>query len=622
MNRVPLALVLVLSVATACRDDEPWEGTFDIPSAAAVLQNEVGGPFAEPVGYAASTHGGQIAILALKQGRYLSDDDTGSFVSAPPLPAGRNRVIGSLAAYAPDREHVVVYAADRTYGQLLEIPHLVGLDERGTPVRFRPRASDWTFIDADESGDDVRVDDLEIRLGYTSTEDWVVEHDGDEWWVTGSRSGTQSHTASTGERYAAEKRSVEFTIQGTASAGDRIEFSTDSGIVELDLGGIPLQLAMAPDQSRLAVVLHDEEGGGTRLLLFDPVTNSVAEEATLPAGAQPHRLAWAPDSGTVFAGDVARTSAWEVVRESGGTLSVVEHVVPWPLFDVAPLLTEGERHLFVAPLGGREVWILDLDTSALVDLNPQQEGLNGLEFDTPILGLEAIPQQFRWLEIDDEGVHRWGRAVAVSLYTGKVVFMSEGTGCLIRDEFGPRTEPVSQFGGGLDYSTNFSSVSSAAYLLGNATNDRSVMVNSCGGIARRETWTLTYRQNQQAWEVEGSRSGVQEGLAYEDERYVSDTGAVSFVIRGGVTPSEEGWRISFAVLTGVVEANGDNDEDSGREVEFDLPQDPVFFHYRVGGTDGGWDPVEDRSFVLVPAAGSDLFGRVDPQTGEVGAWWW
>jgi len=450
----------------------------------------------------------------------------------------------------------------------------------------------------------------------------VAEYDGARWWVTGSRSGIQSEPAQTGERYAAWKRTVEFTIEGTASTGDRLEFSTDSGLQELDLGGLPLEIAMAPDQSRLAAVIEDPDSGQTRLLFLDPTNDGVAEEAPLPPDARLDRIAWAPDGDVLFAADVARPSAWEVVREPEGGLSVIEHALPWPVFDVAPMLSESQRHLFVAPVGGRTVWIYDLDAEALVDFNPEQDGVNGLELDTPVLGLEAIPQPYRWPETDDEGVHRWGRSVAISLYTGKVVFMSEGTGCLVQDEFGPRTEPVSQYGVSLDYSTNYGKISSAAFLQGNPTNDRSVMVNPCGGIARRESWTLTYHQDLQAWEVEGTRSGVQEHLAYEDQRYVSDSGAVSFVIRGGITPSEDGWQISFAVLTGVVEANGDNDRDGARDVELDLPQDPVFFHYRVGGSDGGWDPVDDRAFVLVPAAGSDLFGRVDPQTGQIDAWWW
>ena len=100
------------------------------------------------------------------------------------------------------------------------------------------------------------------------------------------------------------------------------------------------------------------------------------------------------------------------------------------------------------------------------------------------------------------------------------------------------------------------------------------------------------------------------------------TGAVSLTVRGGTTPSAEGWTINFAVLPGVVEADGDNDDDGTRDVQFELPQDPVFFHYKVGGTNGGWDVVDDRAFVLVPAAGSDHFGRVDPTEGQVEIPWW
>jgi len=218
-------------------------------------------------------------------------------------------------------------------------------------------------------------------------------------------------------------------------------------------------------------------------------------------------------------------------------------------------------------------------------------------------------------------VHLWGRSVAVSLQAGRVQFMEEGTGCLVRDESGPRTV-AGQFGQP-DYDANYSTVT-GAYLELNETNNRHVQVNPCGGIARTETWRLRYDRVLQGWELEGSLSGVQERIAYEDERYVSDDGAFSFVIRSGASPSEDGWRLEFRVLAGVLQVDGDNNHDgvvNSDEPDIDLPGDPVFFWYRVGPTDGGWDAVDERPFVLVAAEGSDVVGRAEPQTGDFEVQW-
>ena len=133
---------------------------------------------------------------------------------------------------------------------------------------------------------------------------------------------------------------------------------------------------------------------------------------------------------------------------------------------------------------------------------------------------------------------------------------------------------------------------------------------------------LRYDELAQAWRVRGDLSGIQETLAYEDERYVSDDGEVSFLIQSGGTPTQDGWTMTFRVIDGLTAARGDNDGDATtREVAIDNPGDPVYFHYRVGPDDQGWRPVDDRPFVLVTGQGSDLVGRVMPQEGLVDASW-
>ena len=172
-----------------------------------------------------------------------------------------------------------------------------------------------------------------------------------------------------------------------------------------------------------------------------------------------------------------------------------------------------------------------------------------------------------------------------------------------------------------DYETNFEGAGSAALMTQNALDTRHVIVNSCAGVAKSEIWTLRYSEPDQAWHVDGSLTGDQAQLAYEDKRYTSDKGEVSFVIRAGTNPSEDGWMMQFRVFDGILTARGDNNADNQRDVRMEVPGDPLYFHYRVGPTGNGWKKVDERPFVLVLGQGSDIAGRVKPQTGEIEVTW-
>jgi hypothetical protein len=458
--------------------------------------------------------------------------------------------------------------------------------------------------------------DLAVSTGSTTSEVFDVHYDGQVWWVKGSRSGRQERTATTGAPYLGDDRRIAFTIGGSATAGDHFEVTTDAGIAEYDVGGIPVALAMSPDQTRLAMIVND---GTTNVLRwFDPATDAVVTGPD-PADAVPSRFSFAPD-GSLFVGGAVATGAgmiWEIAPDK----TVTEHPLPWPAFDVAPMLSDASRLLYVAREGTNELWVLDLDTDTLRDLNTWLDGVQGLDLRAPIDGIEPMPIPYRHPEVDSDGVNPYGRAVAVSLASGRVVFAQEGSGCLQPDEIGPRTVSDSSFDA-LDYDTNYSTITaSGPWLEQNQTNPQHVQVNPCGGVARPETWTLHFDRNQQGWEVDGTLSGVQATLAHEDERYVSADGAVSFLIHSGATPTEDGWRIVFRVDEGIIDAENDDDGDGARDGAFDVPSDPVFFHYRVGPLTGGMRTVDDRPFVLVAAESSDRVGRVEPSTGDVEVDW-
>ncbi|MCO4743234.1 MAG: hypothetical protein KC912_00505 [Proteobacteria bacterium] len=610
---------LVVLALVGCKETQRTPGAFDTPSALAILEPATGGPFNQPIGYAANTDGGRIAVLALTSGTFLSDDSSSPLARADRLATGEGRRINEIAVYAPEAGHVDLFAADKAYGHLLQIPHVVDVTTEGEPIELQAVATTPVY-----SNDSLSLTDLVVNQGAASTEDWTITYDGSTWWMSGTRSGRLTVPVTPGEPYTWDKVTdiegarlkppVSFTLNGSGEAGDVIAFSTSNGIVEHDVAGTPLHIAMSPDQSTLAAVVS--ANGASRLLLMDPTAIDTSTPTTLGAGASPGRMAWSAD-GALFAADNLRPAFWEV-RDG----VVTEHVLPWPTLDVAPLQsTTGANLAYIVPVSADAVWLYDLDANELRDVNPWVDGAQGMPTQTQVRGIGSIDTPFEWPEEDNGGAPLYGKAVAVSLSSGFVQFIEEDSGCFVRDVRGPRTEVRSQITGG-DISTNFSGVDGAASLQGNGTNQRAIQVNACGGSAWTESWRVRYDQTVQAWLVDGSLSGDQQNLAYEDVRYISDNGAVSFLIRSGATPSVDGWSFEFEVESGLLRADGDNDLDNNVDVPLDLPGDPIGFATPVPDELAmGWEFGDPIPFVLVAAEAADLVGRIDVRDGTVTPWW-
>jgi hypothetical protein len=617
----------------ACRQEEAYEGAFQVPVAAAVLQPEVGGPFQEPVGFVANGHGGQIVPLALKQGRFLTDDPTISFLRTNPLPTGGLRRLTSVAVVPQGVREVVLWAGDAATGSLLRVPYLYDCELtpdrpecetqpfEGAPVE---QAAYWEILET--PGDHLQIEEVAVKKGYSTTELWTILYEGGSFSVEGSRSGLQPERAVINAAYSSEYHRLGFRLQGEPQDGDRFVVRTESGLSEHDVGGTPLAVSTSPDQSLLALIVHRRTTDRPVVRWFDPQTREVTGEVTLADDAWPHRLAWSED-GALLVADRDHPAIWEV---GVAQTTALEHPMPWPTLDVASLDGPTSRRLFVVPVDSGSVWLFDRDTDTPLDINALVPGEQGLPFTTTVLGIEALRRPHLQPEYTDDEVRLTGRSVAVVLADNRVVFAHEETGCLVQDSLGPRTEEVSSgLAGPSDYETNYlDSVGGAATLELQGASGRNVSVNTCAGIAPSESWTLTFDQNQQAWRVEGQLSGEQQALAIEDERYVSDNGEVSFVIRSGITASRDGWSIQFQVDIGAAEANGDNDLDGISEFVLGIAADPVYFEYQVGhaGPIGdsqgeGWLPIDIRPFVLVPAASSNEVGRVDPQEALIEVGW-
>jgi hypothetical protein len=159
------------------------------------------------------------------------------------------------------------------------------------------------------------------------------------------------------------------------------------------------------------------------------------------------------------------------------------------------------------------------------------------------------------------------------------------------------------------------------YLFKDSATQRRIMTPKCGGVVQTEKWNVVYSEVDGSWETEGSKSGIQETLAYEDERWVSDDGAISFTIMSGTMPATDGDGFMFFTDEGIlrieqaVRAQGLSSE------PLELPGEPTVFQYRAGPSAGGWDELDYRAFVLLPITNSDIVLRVRLQAWETEAIW-
>jgi hypothetical protein len=604
-------LVALVALA-ACTQVDRYDGAFALPSGLAVTDDGREGPFSEPIAYVANTVGGEIRALATRQGRFLNELPTGSFLRGNPLPTGRERAIGALAPWDFGQDRVSVFAADQAFGHLVEVPHVLGRDGRDLAL---PSVS----VTVHDPAGPIR--EVRATPGQTSTETWTVTWRGGQWWLAGDRSGRSPQPADPDEEYEDPAVGLRLTIAPGTNEGQVATFHTDSGVVEHDLGGTPVAVRAFPDDGLLAVAIADR-AGVDRVLWFDPTTGTEVAEIALPTGARP--VALERVGSELWIADAGLPSAWRVVA---GATEPTAFTLPFPASDLAVGAEVGR--LFVVPVGASEIWAFDLATGDPIDLNPWEPGPSGFPTYSPVRGIAALPAPSIYPYADNSGLRRRSELLAVSLAAGAISFLDQRTGCLVPDQLGPRTQAV-RFGRFPDYSTDFGNVSGTPTLLPNPTNDRSVVVNTCAGLARAEAWRVVFRAAEQAWVVTGEVSGEQSRRAYEDQRYTTDRGQVSFVIRSGTTPSIDGWAITFAVSDGALRISSDQGTEIGpfdfirrrlTEVRFALPGDPAPLALTGVGDEPGWQVGTPTAFALVPIEGANAVARILPDEAKADAFW-
>ncbi|MCB9762873.1 MAG: hypothetical protein H6739_23940 [Alphaproteobacteria bacterium] len=605
----------------ACEDTSVSEGTFDGPTGAAVLHPDQGGPFYEPVAVVANSRSGTLIPLDVKHGLLVADDPAAPFLRGSPIPTGAARILGDLVIWAPDTQTVTLFAADARTETLIEVPWIIGQETDGSPKEREPELlGEPVFNDADGSGDSVELIDLRLHSSATATEDWLLTFNGEAWVVDGSRSGRQARKAFASQPYVSDHGAVEFVLSGAATAGDTVSFSTDNGLVEHDLGGYVEALALLHDHGAILASVYAPDSETGQVAWFDVASGAVTATLPLPADAHPGRMATDPTGDLVYITDLASAVVYEVFVDAADPAASLVSSLPisGPAIDVAWQGDDTYEHLFVAPVGANGYEVYDVQTGDQVDLNPATPEVDGMTLSAPITGMAAGLDPILLQETSPWDGRVEDRVVAISSFEGKLFIAHGSTGCLAHDDTGPYSPSET---------LTITDVGTDSDIILYADNDtaRAVQVNRCGGLARSEVWTVSYDEVEGSWRVEGSISGEQVNRAFEDQRYTSDGGEISFLLLAGTVPATDGDRITFSVNSGVLAIDGDLNNDGGidpsSELLLETPARPAPYSYLAGPTGGGWDEVNRKVGVIWPMTNADTVLRVNMQAGKTEVVW-
>jgi len=609
-------VILVALVAAACTEATTIPSRFDGPLRADVLDVEEG-PFSHPIGLVSNSRSGQILPVDLARGWLLSDDGSAPFLAADAIAAGANRVLGEVVVHSPDGESVDVFVVDVGADELLQIPWITGLED-GAFLRQSPTLTgDILFQDNDSSGEEAGLINLRLERGATTTENWTLRFDGSNWSVEGSASGLQNTVASLGLPYRSDRDEVRFTILGSATVGDEILFSTETGIQVHDLGGTIQEFKKIEGTGGLALLsMRDVFDKTGRLVFFDLIAGDAVGDLPLPEGSMPLRLDVDAEGSRAFVVDsnLDAVHVIEINRPDPLLSSTSLLQLDFPVADLAFARGEDFEHLFLARADRNEVVVWDLLAGAQVDVNVATPEVDGIQLTAPIMGMATSRAAVALPETTGFGARFRDSTVAIATFAGELWLAEASTGCFVQDEVGPYG-----YTQGSGYFFDEGALSNPDLEDGSGVGEQ-IEVSACGGVVRDEDWTVTYAENLGDWQVEGSLSGIQQKRAKEDLRYVSDNGTVSFMVSSGSALSTQGDQFTFTTRAGVVVARGDTDADGELELELEFPGRPVAFSWREEATDAeGWLLADPQVGLIWPIGNTDVALILDGASAETEA---
>ena len=600
----------------ACEDASRTLNRLDGPVDVALLAP--GTFFEVPVVFASNFRSGRVSKLDLKRSNLLVEDSPAPWMASPDLSLGADRALSEIALSVSE-DRVDVWVADDSHDELLRANYITGLDAAGKPIWQRPAfVGDPAWRDPSgallAAPPTARLDGLRVRSGRATTETWTATWDGTSLQLRGSASGLQSERAVPGTPYETDLGELAFTLALAGAqlpVGTSLSFAVDSGVVSADVGGlVTALLAPTPDSPWIfAAVLPDE--GAPFVSVWDARQFEEIDRLLLPEGASPESLALGHSEGVLWVADSAevgssgRVFRIDYIPGDINTLALTAVAVPEPAIDVAAGLDPASPRLLVAAAFSDAIWLLDGATYEPIDINPVTPEIDANHVGSLVAGLAASRRDIETRIFDEDGTRLRSFAVLATTFAGSLYWLDAATGCQVFSTpagayLDITPELVNATFSDLGYASN-------PQLVFDEVSERAVTTHACGGVSRSETWLVRYEEAQQSYEVEGTLSGIQHNPAVEGQRYLSDDGAISFLIMPGTRPTTDGDRWNFPINDGV----------SPVALQ-ELPGDPLIFTELFDDRDGPWWKVRQREIAVVPHAGNDVILWVDIQGQGLG----
>lgn len=242
------------------------------------------------------------------------------------------------------------------------------------------------------------------------------------------------------------------------------------------------------------------EPAENRLLVWNHLSGEVEDEIALAA--EPYDIQVSRDGDQVYL--VCRDGILRVVDAATRTLLDIE-----------------------VDLGGRPRRVVEGHKGNLLYV---------LNVDPPEL---HIIDKSTWLETDDEITFTWAINDMALSTDGRLGFISSDDGYLYY--FFIRERRACGSSADRPY----------FYDKGSLSNPTMERIDTTDCITRDEIWTVTYQQEYGAWLVRGEHTGLQAGLVFTDQAYISDRGHVSFIIHEGPYHVSDGDHFKFRTRVGV-----------------------------------------------------------------------
>ena len=611
-RRLGLSLLALLALA-GCGDKERTFAGLDGPGDVAII--EPGEFFEVPVAFVSNFRSGRVSKLDLKRTRLLVEDGPAAWMPGPDLAFGTDRALSEIVVAQRPGE-LDVWVSDDLHDELLRAPY-VRMGEDAVPTWTRPALIDGPRF-FDPSGSEVAgtVPDLRglrVRPGRATTETWTFTWVGRYFEVRGSASGVQRTRVVPGVHVQTDGGELAFqmSLDGvTPEVGSTITMTVDSGIQSADAGGLVMDMRASLDGEWVFASVLPDTGRGF-VALWDAVDFVEVDRIMLPLGAVPERIAlgatdgvlWVADSSDV--GDGGQIHRVDFVPGDLDSVAVTTVPVPEPNIDVAEGRDPEADRLFVASAFTDAVWLLDSLTHEVLDINrwtpeidPMHLRAGSLGQGAPISGLAATPGPAETWIVDERGERLPRYGVLATTFAGTMYWLDAETGCLLSNL--PANAFLDVAAQNIDSTFRDVGQVSDPQLYYDEEADAAISAHPCGGVTRTEVWTFRYSEVLQAYEVSGSRSGDQEGLAYEGERYVTDGGEISVLILPGNAATTEGDAFALPVNDAILPIPVQQ-----------LPGDPAVFTELYDDRSGPWWKLRERQVAIVPHLANDIVLWVD-----------